>query len=76
MKSGAISGWTDADQFQIWSSHSLILEIQIITYIIYQSIMGMLTYFHSILGRELGPSGVSTNQRSRWKHAFSPLKHI
>ena len=29
MKSGAISGWTDVDQFQIWSSHSLILEVQI-----------------------------------------------
>ena len=26
-----------------------------------------------ILGRELGPSGVFPNQRSRWKHAFSPL---
>ena len=26
-----------------------------------------------ILGRELGPSGLSTNQRSRWKHDFSPL---
>ena len=48
VKSGAISGWTDEDQFQIWSSHSLILEVQIITYIIYQSIMGMLTYFHSM----------------------------
>ena len=48
MKSGAISGWTDEDQFQIWSSHSLILEVQIITYIIYQSIMVMLTYFHSM----------------------------
>ena len=30
----------------------------------------------SILGRELGPSGASPNQRSRWKHAFSPLKHV
>ena len=29
-----------------------------------------------ILGRELGPSGVSRNQCSRWKHAFSPLKHV
>ena len=29
-----------------------------------------------ILGRKLGPSGVSPNQRSRWKHAFSPLKHV
>ena len=29
-----------------------------------------------ILGRELGPSGVSPHQRSRWKHAFSPLKHV
>ena len=29
-----------------------------------------------IIGRELGPSGVSRNQRSRWKHAFSPLKHV
>ena len=29
-----------------------------------------------ILGRELGPSGVSPNQRSRWKHAFSPLRHV
>ena len=29
-----------------------------------------------ILGRELGPSGVSPNQRSRWKLAFSPLKHV
>ena len=29
-----------------------------------------------ILDRELGPSGVSRNQRSRWKHAFSPLKHV
>ena len=29
-----------------------------------------------ILGRELGPSGVSPNQRSRWKHASSPLKHV
>ena len=48
MKSGAISCWTDVDQFQIWSSHSLILEVQIITDIIYQSIMGMLTYFHSM----------------------------
>ena len=27
----------------------------------------------NILGRLLGPSGVSPNQRSRWKHAFSPL---
>ena len=33
---------------KIWSSHSLILEVQTITYIIYQSIMGMLTYLHSI----------------------------
>ena len=32
--------------------------------------------FLTILGRELGPSGVSPNQRSRWKHAFSPLKHV
>ena len=45
VKSGAISGWTDADQFQILSSHSLIFEVQIITYIIYQSIMGMLIIF-------------------------------
>ena len=30
----------------------------------------------SILGRELGPSGVSPNQNSRWKLAFSPLKHV
>ena len=30
----------------------------------------------TILGRELGPSGVSLNQRSRWKHAFSLLKHV
>ena len=29
-----------------------------------------------ILGRELGPSGVSPNQNSRWKLAFSPLKHV
>ena len=29
-----------------------------------------------ILGRELGPGGVSPNQRARWKHAFSPLKHV
>ena len=29
-----------------------------------------------ILGGKLGPSGVSPNQRSRWKHAFSPLKHV
>ena len=30
----------------------------------------------SILGRELGPSGGSPNQRSQWKVAFSPLKHV
>ena len=48
VKSGAISCWTDVDQFQIWSSHFLILEVQIITDIIYQSNMGMLTYFHSM----------------------------
>ena len=29
-----------------------------------------------ILGRELGPGGVSPNQNSRWKLAFSPLKHV
>ena len=29
-----------------------------------------------ILGRELGPSGVSPHQRSRWKLAFLPLKHV
>ena len=29
-----------------------------------------------ILGRELGPGGVFPNQRSRWKLAFSPLKHV
>ena len=29
-----------------------------------------------ILDRELGPSGVSPNQSSRWKHAFSLLKHV
>ena len=29
-----------------------------------------------ILGRELGPSGVSPIQSSRWKLAFSPLKHV
>ena len=46
--SGAISCWTDVDQFQIWSSHSLILEVQIIIDIIYQSIMRMLIYFHSM----------------------------
>ena len=56
MKSGAISGWADEDQFQIWSSHSLILEVQIITYIIYASIIyqsdygnvNIFTVFHSI----------------------------
>ena len=32
--------------------------------------------FPFILGRELCPSGDSPNQRSRWKHAFSPLKHV
>ena len=32
--------------------------------------------FGHILGRELDPCGVSPNQRSRWKHAFSPLKHV
>ena len=35
-----------------------------------------LYYFIDIFGRELGPSGVSPNQRSRWKHTFSPLKHV
>ena len=30
----------------------------------------------AILGRELGPGGVSPNQRSRWKLAFSLLKHV
>ena len=30
----------------------------------------------SILGREVGPSGVSPNQHSQWKHAFSSLKHV
>ena len=30
----------------------------------------------SILSRELGPSRVSPNQRSRWKHAFWPLEHV
>ena len=34
------------------------------------------SYFVIILGRELGPSGVSPNQRSRWKLAFSPLKYV
>ena len=29
-----------------------------------------------ILGRELGPSGVSPNQIPQWKLAFSPLKHV
>ena len=29
-----------------------------------------------ILGRELSPGGVSPNQSSRWKLAFSPLKHV
>ena len=29
-----------------------------------------------ILGRDIGPSGVSPIQRSRWKFAFSPLKHV
>ena len=29
-----------------------------------------------ILGRELGPSGGSPNQSSRWKFAFSPPKHV
>ena len=48
VKSGAISCWTDVDQFQIWRFHSLILEVQIMTNIIYQSIMGMFTYFHSM----------------------------
>ena len=32
VKRVAISGWTDEDQLQIWSSHSLILHVQIITY--------------------------------------------
>ena len=30
----------------------------------------------AILGHELGPGGISPNQRSRWKHAFSLLKHV
>ena len=38
MKSGAISGWTDVDQFQIWSSHSLILEVQINNHLYYLSV--------------------------------------
>ena len=48
VKSVAFSGWTGEEQLQIWSSHSLILHIQIITYTlsIMQSIMEMLTYFH------------------------------
>ena len=29
-----------------------------------------------ILGREICPSGVSSSQRSQWKHAFSLLKHV
>ena len=33
-------------------------------------------HVRQILGRELDPGGVSPNQRSRWKHAFSPLKHV
>ena len=32
VKSVAFSGWTDNDHLQIWSSHSLILHVQIITY--------------------------------------------
>ena len=34
VKYGAISGWIDEDQLQIWSSHSMILRVQIIAYII------------------------------------------
>ena len=29
-----------------------------------------------ILGREIGPTGVSPKQRSRWKHAFLLPKHV
>ena len=32
MKSVAFSGWTNEDQLQIWSSHSLILHVYVITY--------------------------------------------
>ena len=28
-------GWTDEDQPQSWSSHLLIIQVQMITYIIY-----------------------------------------
>ena len=43
VKSGAISGWTEEDQLQIWSSHSLSTNNDL-HYVFYKLIMEMLTY--------------------------------
>ena len=74
MKSGAISGWTDEDQVQIWSSHSLILQVQIITYINYKSILKMLTYSHSMSLKTTWCSYVILSVANRYKRSNTILE--
>ena len=38
--------------FKFEAPDYLILQVQIITYITYQSVMGILTYFHSIVTQD------------------------
>ena len=42
------SGWTGEDQLQIWGSHSSSTNNHLHYLLVYNSIMEMLAYFHSM----------------------------
>ena len=60
----------------IWDAIVLIDDVLIDDVIVMVAFHLQVFLAQTILGRELGPSGVSPNQNSRWKLAFSPLKHV
>ena len=65
------------DMIQVFQSFSQILSTGFTSFLLNLLIGGMFRCIsRCILGRELGPSGVSPDQRFWWKHVFSLLKHV
>ena len=70
-----VVGYTGNKKYWIMTE----IPITVFSLIIVPSLIEALPWINAIffiLGRELGPSGVSPYQNSRWKLAFSPLKHV
>ena len=79
----AVSNLNNVNQLIRYNNQMTVVELLNVSQMLllyktwgYYSKFDPTTSMGDILGRELGPSGVSPNQRSRWKHALSLLKHV